>query len=220
MNEDGTGVTQLTTDLDAFNAAWSPDGTRIAFTRIINGAFDIFVMNADGTGVTKLTSSSPASSRKPVWCRDRIAFYSDREGDNDPTWSPSCGQIAFTSKRDGFWQIYVINADGTGEKRLSDARASDEFPAWSPDGSRIAFTSSRDGYYEIYVINADGTGLTRLTGDTAGNRFAEWSPDGRRIAFTSDRGGSDDVYVMNADGTNVIRVTNDRATDWGPAWRR
>ena len=81
-----------------------------------------------------------------------------------PAWSPDGTKIAFTSDRDGIPKIYVMNADGTNQTRITDNPASDEAPAWSPDGSKIAFTSDRDGNPEIYVMNADGTDQTRLTG--------------------------------------------------------
>ena len=104
----------------------------------------------------------------------------------------------FTSKRDRSYEIYVMNADGSGLARLTDNGVGDFSPAWSPDGQRIAFHSDRDGNYDIYVMNADGSGLARLTYDGGGG--PSWSPDGQRIAFFSDRDGNYDIYVMNAVG--------------------
>ena len=66
--------------------------------------------------------------------------------------------IAFSADRDGYREIYVMNADGTGQTRLADNPSADRIPSWSPDGSRIAFYSNRDGNWEIYVMNSDGTG--------------------------------------------------------------
>jgi len=108
------------------------------------------------------------------------------------------GRIAFNSNRDGNWEIYVMNGDGTGQTRLTNNPAEDFSPAWSPDGLRIAFSSKRDGNPEIYIMNADGTGQTRLTNSPANDVHPTWSPDGTRIAFETDRDGNSEIYVMNA----------------------
>ena len=135
---------------------------------------------------------------------------------NTPT--AASGQIAFTSTRDGNYEIYVMNADGSGVTRLTNNSAYDFEPAWSPNGLRIAFRSRRDGNNEIYVMNADGSGVTRLTNNSAHNYEPAWSPDGRRIAFTSTRDGNYEIYVMNADGSGVTRLTNNPDSDDYPAW--
>ncbi len=75
-----------------------------------------------------------------------------------PVASVENGKIAFTSDRDGNYEIYVLNADGSEQTRITNNTASDSDPAWSPHGTKIAFTSDRDGNYEIYVMNADGSG--------------------------------------------------------------
>jgi hypothetical protein len=68
------------------------------------------------------------------------------------------GKIAFTTDRDGNSEIYVMNADGTGQIRLTNNSAQDEFSSWSTDGSKLAFFSDRDANYEIYSMNPDGSG--------------------------------------------------------------
>jgi len=126
------------------------------------------------------------------------------------------GQIAFTSDRDGNSEIYVMNADGSGQTNLTNNPAGDFGPDWSPDGSRIAFQSGRDGSGEIYVMNADGSGQTNLTGGSD----PDWSPDGSRIAFVSIRDEGLEIYVMDADGSNQARfplVQSDPVTlAWSP----
>ena len=84
--------------------------------------------------------------------------------------------------------IYVINADGSGLKRLTDHPAVDVLTSWSPDGTQVAFYSNRDGD-DIYVVNVDGTELIRLTHHPATDISPRWSPDSNRIAFTSTRDG-------------------------------
>ena len=135
--------------------------------------------------------------------------------------APSAGRIAFASNRNGRWNIYVMNADGSDLTRLADDPANDRGPGWSPDGQRIAFHSDRDlTIYGIYVMNADGSDLTRLTDWSGNSWYPDWSPDGRRIAFYSDRegDGAHDIYVMNADGSGVTRLTDGSGDDGYPDW--
>ncbi|MBK7780679.1 MAG: PD40 domain-containing protein [Ardenticatenia bacterium] len=132
------------------------------------------------------------------------------------------GDIAFESMRDGNAEIYVMNADGSGQTRLTNNPAVDRDPAWSPDGRQIVFASTRDdslvGNVEIYVMNADGSGQTRLTNNPAGDLVPAWSPNGRQIAFDSYRDGNIEIYVMNVDGSGQTRLTNNPAAETGSAW--
>ena len=128
------------------------------------------------------------------------------------------GMIAFESNRAGNYDVWVMNADGTGVTRLTTNASYDFEPDWSPDGTKIAFVSRRDGNDEIYVMNADGSGQTRLTNHGGSDRNPSWSPDGTKIAFEGRRLGDDDLWVMNADGSNVIPLTDHPADDQHPAW--
>jgi Tol biopolymer transport system component len=121
--------------------------------------------------------------------------------------------IAFTSQRDGNSEIYVMNADGTDQRRLTHAAGDDYSPDWSPDGRKIAFVSERDGNDEIYGMNADGSEQRRLTSSRAHDYPPAWSPDGRKIAFASDRDGNFDIYVMDADGSHVRNLTRSSAAN-------
>jgi len=132
---------------------------------------------------------------------------------------PSGGKIAFASLRDGNYEIYSMNPDGSNQTRLTNNTATDSVPSISPDSNRIAFASNRDGNNEIYVMNSDGTGQSRLTNNTATDYYPSFSPDGNRIVFSSRRNNGDhDIYVMNADGTNQIRLTNNAANDFEPTF--
>jgi hypothetical protein len=198
MNADGSNQTRLTNNtVSDGDPAWSPDGTRIAFTSTRGGNSEIYVMWYDGFDQMRLTTN----------------------GGEDPAWSPDGARIAFASARDA--EIYAMNADGSDQTRLTTNTASDEDPAWSPDGARIAFVTNRDGNYdEIYVMNADGFDQTRLTTNTTRDNNPAWSPDGTRIAFATNRDGNfDEIYVMNADGSDQTRLTTDTAYDVQPDWQ-
>ena len=129
------------------------------------------------------------------------------------------GRIAFRSERDQQdSEIYVMNADGSGQTRLTRMPGYDGRPSWSPDGRYIAFQSHRDGDGEVYVMNSDGTGLTNLTKHPAIDLFPAWSPDGRYIAFVSSRDSNYEIYVMNADGSEQTRLTYNTFSEWFPSW--
>jgi TolB protein len=107
---------------------------------------------------------------------ERAAEEEEPKADSEPQTEPPADThgIAFTSDRDGYYRIYVMNADGSNPTKLP-GRAKDSQPSWSPDGAKIAFTSQRDGNSEIYVMNADGSNPDRITNDAAG---ARWGYDG------------------------------------------
>jgi len=129
-------------------------------------------------------------------------------------------KIAFVSDRDGNSEIYVMDAAGQNQTRLTENKADDESPAWSPDGKRIAFSSDRDGNWEIYVMDADGKNQTRLTENQAFDQWPVWGPDGTKITFASSRDGRGNIYVLDADGGNQTktRLTENQATDNSPDW--
>jgi hypothetical protein len=206
MNADGSSQTHLT---NGYKPSWSPDGRHIAFTSGRDGNPEIYIINPDGSGLTRLTDHP--------------------DGDYSPSWSPDGNQIAFSSARDDprrpediyypyqLHEVYVMNADGSGEKRLTYDTGDD--PAWSPDSQWIAFVSRQDQNFEIFVMKADGSDLTRLTNHPANDGSPTWSPDGRQIAFSSSLDGSSDIYVMNADGAGLTQLTFE-GSNCCPAWSR
>lgn len=141
--------------------------------------------------------------------------------DGAPSWGPGGRLIVFAAEVDRDpADIYVMAADGTGRRRLTNTSAIEANPAFSPDGSQIAFDSDRDGNSEIYVMDSNGGRVRRLTNDPASDASPAWSPDGTRLAFMSDRNNraATDIYTMNAaDGSAIERLTND-LSNWAPQY--
>ncbi len=114
--------------------------------------------------------------------------------------SPPGGRIAFASDRDGNGEVYVMNADGSGQTNLTNHPAQDGDPWWSPDGEEIAFSSFRDEIPDIYVMTADGSETRRLTDTPAVDGSVRWSADGGRIAlFSFHSQGDGFLWVANSD---------------------
>lgn len=126
--------------------------------------------------------------------------------------------IAFPTARDGNREIYVMNADGSRQTRLTFHPAEDFIPAWSPSGQQIVFGSTRDGNLEIYVMNADGSNPSNLTNHPSVDGGPVFSPNGKKIAFQSNRDGNFELYLMNSDGSEQIPLTHHPGTDQWPHW--
>ena len=142
-------------------------------------------------------------------------------------------QIAFTSERDGNREIYVMDADGRNQRRLTNSRLVDWDPSWSPDGRHIVFTANgrpgdwgaRGGDLEIYVMDADGGNPRKLTNNLRQDTDPAWSPDGKYIAYTSTIDRNQEIYVMDADKgweqSKPRRLTNSgnvHIHNWNPSW--
>ncbi|HSF83929.1 MAG TPA: hypothetical protein VLA49_22055 [Anaerolineales bacterium] len=167
-----------------------------------------------GTSTPTTLTLAPAMTSMPPTPTDLIPSTTPA-----PPVEDVVGLIAYSSDQDGDFEIWVMDADGSDQYKLTDNNSMDISPAWSPDGSQIAFISNRDGNDEVYVMNADGSNVRRLTQTTAaGESFPAWSPDGRQISFDSDRGGNWDIYVMAGDGANPRRLTDSPDDDWISSW--
>jgi uncharacterized repeat protein (TIGR01451 family) len=193
MNLDGSGVSRLTTNAAASVAAWSPDGTQIAFASVRDGNHEIYVMRADGTGATNVTND-------PL------------NVDDQPAWSPDGTRIAFQKNpvEGGPVAIYVMAADGSGQVRITPVPGNNSQPAWSPDGTKIAFTRfTETGLTEIFVMNSDGTGATNLTNNPSFDEGPDWQPlslVGVDLSLTKT--DSPDPVAPGALLTYSLKVTN------------
>jgi TolB protein len=204
-NPDGSGLTRLTTTsgYDA-EATISRDG-RIVFTSVRDGDMEIYSMNGDGGDVRRLT-------RRPG-------------PDGGPFFSPDGRQIVFRGRalspgpelndymallRDGLWrptslEIFVMNADGSGLRQVTQLGGANFAPYFTPDGTRIIFASNhhnpRGRDFELYLVNTDGTALERVTFNPTFDGFPMFSPDGKRLVFASNRHakveGSTNVFIAD-----------------------
>lgn len=263
INTDGTNLTRLTNDpaVDE-QPAWSPDGQRIAFVSERSGNSEIYVMNSDGSGVVRRTFSggypqdpswspdgtkivySAANNGSDLWVVSPNAggpeptlLFEERGFDGQPSWSPDGARIALVSDRNAYdfvWDIWLINADGSGIIGLLPGNAVDHInylgPSWSPNGARIAHVVNQEvgldrAITTLAVMNADGTGEKRLIRACsecgAFDSFAKlsrssWSPDGQVIAFTSGTTNALDVSWVAADGSASGLIVSD---GWSPSWR-
>jgi Tol biopolymer transport system component len=125
-------------------------------------------------------------------------------------------RIAFVSDREGNNQIYIMDMDGNNETKLTYDSENYYFPQFSPDGSKILFYSNGEGDDEIFIMDADGSNQRNLTSTPGNDNLCQFSPDGSKIVFTSTRDGNREIYIMNADGSNQTRLTYNYYTDHSP----
>jgi TolB protein len=232
MRPDGSGVVNLTGSKGfSGDAAWSPDGSRIAFDSD-RGQYPvkqgIYVMNRDGSNVRRITT-----------------LPRDAANDLAPRFSPDGKRLVFTRYlgTDDFAPsaIFTVRTDGTGLRRLTSYAILAGDADWSPDGEQIVFEAYPDKRFgDVYVIDADGRHLRNLTNNAGNGGAADpvWSPDAKKILFLDARvvNGTfkNGLATMRPDGTGrqffseaptvehqpdweSIRVEDDRASDDGSA---
>jgi TolB protein len=178
---------------------WSPDGRAIAYTSWRTGFPDVFISR-----IYEGTMSNPAKGTASAH-------------NTLPMYSPDGTRIAFTSNRDGNSEIYIMNADGSGLRRVTNHPAIDTTPTWSPTGTQIAFTSDRGGVQSIYIVGTDGLNLRRLTFENSDR--ATWSPAPRNeIAYSARTGPGYDIKILNLATNETRQLTFGEGTNEAPAW--
>lgn len=179
---------------------------------------DIWKFRPDGSGSVNLTGGRAANN-------------------GFPHFSPDGRQIVFRSGRDGNHEIYLMNADGSNPRRLTDNAATDTMPSFSPDGRQVAFSSNRDGDFEIYNLDISTDGkpgkLRRITNRPGFDMHPFYSPDGKWLVFTSQRGGLNDeeplltifnpqpygeIHAVRLSDGMVVRLTHNKWEDGTPTW--
>ena len=210
--------------------AVAPPG-RIAFSSNRTGSYEIYTMRTDGGDVLRLTrgegqnrepscgragsllyTSSAVGGGSDVWLVEHESdegsnLTASLGGDHSPRWSPDDESIAFISDRYGHSQLFLMNADGSGQFQLTRREFPVEQPSWAHDTTALLFASDEDDNWDIFVLSVEGQSTTRLTDDHGQDWQPAWSPRGDEIAYTSNREGSQQIYIMNADGSEQRRIT-------------
>lgn len=229
VRTDGTQLRRLAAGREA---AWSPDGLRVAFE---SGEGRLATVNAaDGSDFRLVTADTGEFVYAPSWSPDgrHVAVSSwvdnqlhlvrlsdghtrrltDTSGSNGcSSWFPDGSRIAFHSSRDGRAQLYVMAVGDGVASRMTNTQTHEFCPRVSPDGRRVAFqrrTSDVHERIDIWVMDVASGEESNITNHRANDRWASWSPDGAWLAFTSTRGGNSDIYVVRADGSGLRRITS------------
>jgi TolB protein len=199
INPDGTGRRQLTHVAAAHAAGapdWSQDGTKIVYESDQSGDYRIWAMNADGSGKTRLTGDPGFADLEPAWSPDGARILFSRCDDH----------LGFIAGCD----LEVMNAAGTGMRRLAGGHWTYVRAEYSPDGRRIVVGTDRGGLLNaLWVLRSDGKGLHRITRPSLQAFWPGWSPDGRRIVFTDNccQPGSN-IWTVRPSGKGLRKLTH------------
>lgn len=184
----------------AINPAWSADGRAIAYTSYRRGFPDIYI-----------SYIYQGQMEQPTKGTDRVHNFL-------PAFSPNGQKLAFMTNRDGNMEIYTVNKDGSGLRRVTQHPGNDTSPTWSPAGNQIAFTSDRTGAPQIYVIDADGLGQPRrITSESWADR-ATWSPIFNEIAYAGRTGPGFDIKIVDITSGQIRVITDGIGSNESPAW--
>ena len=233
--------------LPALLPAWSPDSSELAYAVSVPSGIEIRAARADGSS-TRLVTTVPATSAFPLtrlqWAPPgKRLVFSTRDGiysvdaaggapvplthtvAYDPLVSPDGKRIAFEDRRDGNPEIWVMNADGSGQTRLSTGFYLAQ--AWAPNGSELAVLpagstpSGASVQEQIYRLATDGSGAkVQVTHEARGTTFGStsWTPDGSRLLYTAQLSGNDrELYSMRPDGRGLRQLTRDLVDEANPA---
>jgi Tol biopolymer transport system component len=187
--------------------SWSPDDSMLAFSsnrhlllqRITSYEAEIFVIDLETYEIQQLTKARGYSMH--------------------PSWSPNGQQITFMSDRDGDWDIYYMESDGSGlDIKITNNTSADRNPSWSNDGNKIIYHSDRDGNYNLYVYYFDTQEEKQLTSYRTNEIGAKWSPDDSWIVFSSDKDGDYEIFIMNIESKEEIKITDNQVKGGFASW--
>jgi TolB protein len=182
---------------------WSPDARSIAYTSYRRGEPQIFVSHIYQGTLDEVTKGPGAGQN---WL---------------PAWSPDGQRICFSSTRGGGpAQLYVVNKDGSGLRRLTNDKWVNTTPTWSPSGTQIAFVSDRTGNPQIYIVGADGVGAPqRISTSESYADKPSWSPPPyNEIAYAAKTGPGNDIKIVDMATRQVRQITFGEGTNESPTW--
>ena len=193
-NPDGSDTKRLTSyGVYTAEAVVSPDGRRIVFTSLKDGDLDIYTMNVDGSDVRRLTTT-PGYDGGPWWSPDGTKIVYRAWHPVDSALVTYRALLAERLVRPNRMELWVMNADGSDQRQITQLGGANFGPSWTADGTHLIFSSNykqpRSGNFDLYLIALDGTGLEQITTDAAFDGFPMFSPDGRSLVWASNRHGA------------------------------
>jgi Tol biopolymer transport system component len=209
-NKDGSGTVTLAslgTTPPSHVLSWSPDGTKIATSKLINGVSELVTVNTT-TGVVTPIVTTGVSNTAPDWSPDSTQLVFTRDDATTNQTTPA---------------VFKVNANGTGLTKLTNPILSDSQPKWSPDGTKIAFLRSNSGVpVDVVLMNADGNNQHVIFANTISNGLSdlEWAPDGSRLAVTRNTAIGPSLVSILPDGTSQVVISPNlggSSFDWGPS---
>jgi hypothetical protein len=187
MNADGSNPVRLTNNsIHDQYPDWSPDGSKVVFVRGNSLPSEIWTMDSNGLNQVQITGSATNSLL----------------GETEPSWSPDGSRIAFSANPNSGEspEIYVMNADGTNQNRLTFDPATDLYPVWSPDGNSIAYTNNSSGAH-TNILDIASLSIQIVSNPNNPEAYAPaWSPDGTKLAHYDSLGN---IYIIDAAGVNI-----------------
>jgi len=209
-NPDGSDLRQLTKTpgYDA-EATISTDGKKIVFTSIRNGDLDIYTMDADGSNVKQLTHELGYDGGPTFSPDGRLIVYRAHHPKSEQEIADYKDLLKQALIRPTYLEIWVMKADGSDKRQITDLGAASFAPAFYPDGKHIIFSSNVGstggmGNFELYGVDLDGRNLERITYTDGFDGFPMFSPDGKKLVWVSGRNGK------------VPHETNIFIADWVP----
>jgi dipeptidyl aminopeptidase/acylaminoacyl peptidase len=130
-----------------------------------------------------------------------------------PSWSPDGQHIAYQTSQNNAYHVYVMAADGSDRKLISQGTVDDRHPVWSPDGKTLAVDSGTDLKREVWLVDLATNARTQVTHLDAFASFPSWSPDGSKLSFYIYQKGALDLWVVNRDGSNMVQLTQTLASE-------
>jgi hypothetical protein len=224
------------------HVSWSPSGNEVVYASHAAGNSDLYIVHPESAVRTRLTSS-PVDEDYPVWLPQGIVYgrnverwtlldpesgaatlFEIGEGVDGFSYSPDGSRLVVSkqvSHEPNEYHLYLVHADGSMIRQLTQDFTVEIHPQWAPTGNQIVY-SARTGPtrsdWDVYRVDADSGVSVRVTSNPGADWAAGWSPDGAYVLVSSEYDGDWDVYVIRPDGSGRLRITCGLGSQRGPAW--